>query len=211
MKTLLAFKKMRKRILLGGSILAIGIISIFCYNNNRIKSENNSILASIDKYMIKERDVDNIFNQFGDEPEHSKTEILEDLIDQMVAVSMAESLEIVISESDISSAIEEYKETFSDVYAQSVEIYGEDTFKNDFRDQHIYEQVYKKITDEALVNNRKAEIYKFREYLKEQDILMEVSALSDSTLFVDYATELKNYIFNNWVRQQRNNVKIVYY
>lgn len=129
----------------------------------------------------------------------------------MVAVSMAENLGIVISETDIASIIDEYKETYADVYAQSIEIYGEDTFENDFRDQQIYEQVYKKVTEEALSNNRDVEVSKFRNYLVEHNILKEVSDLSDSILLVDYATELKNYIFNNWVKQQRNNVNIVYY
>lgn len=193
---------MKRRIFLL-TILVFGILSVLILH----RYNQNQIVATVNGQQITNNDVTNICKQLDEYEDDYYSKVLNDIIDEYVVVLNADKVNVKVTENEINSCIQEYKDSFPDIYEKGKKIYGEKEFYKGIELQIIYNKVYEIVVSEQIENNRERLVEQF--YLTyNNDHDMEISR---EEFISEYETEFDEYIFNLWVDEVKKDMNIIIY
>ena len=193
---------MKRRIFLL-TILVFGILSVLIlhrYNQNRI-------VATVNGQQITNNDVTKICKQLDEYEDDYYSKVLNDIIDEYVVVLNADKVNVKVTENEINSCIQEYKDSFPDIYEKGKKLYGEKEFYKGIELQIIYNKVYEIVVSEQIENNRERLVEQFC-FTYNNDHDMEISR---EEFISEYETEFEEYIFNLWVDEVKKDMNIIIY
>lgn len=196
--------KRRRKLLFGGFFLFIIFVILFLVQRYH---RQNEIVAVVNGQEILYKDVQRIYSQLDDE--ESVQIVLESLIDEMIVVSNADKLGVEITSAEMNSVISEYRTSLPDVYKEGIRIYGKKDFYEGVKLQLLYDSIYNIVVEEMLENNKEELKERFYNQIKtENDISSETS---QDEIFEEYYSEFKEYIFDDWLKEERENADIKIY
>ena len=174
------------------SIMTIFIILIFY-------SFKNPVIAKVNGEKIYSEDIENIYLQL--DGSYTKAAVLSALIDELVVVTKSKDLGIDITDEDLETAMEEYKNTLPDIYEKGIEIYGEKEFIKGFKMQLIYDEIYDKIVEQSLQNDEDKLYDEFYLSIKSQNEIPD--EMSKDEFLQEYQLDFYDYVFDCWLTAQR--------
>lgn len=188
-----------------GIALLLGIIIFIFTIKPNIQDNNMQVIATVNDYNIYQSDVDNIFNQLGGDVQKEK--ILQDIIDEYVVIAQADSYEIEVTENEVQDLILQFQKEQNEVYQRGIEIYGKESFEDSLKEQMIFEKVRSIVLKEELNLNEREKIEAFKQFmLQAGDETIKDMSLDE--IVSSHREEMENYIFDEWIIQKRNEVKI---
>lgn len=194
----------RKRVI--RSIFILFIVSISCISF-LWNSRQNEVIATVNEQDILYKDVQNIYSQLDDEEKPQM--VLDGLIDEVVVITNADKIGVSVTEEEVDTLIESYKNTLPDIYNEGLKIYGKKDFHEGLEWQLIYDRVSNVVVGEALQKNEKELKEAFYSEMKDQEDFS--NSLSEEEFIEEYYLEFEEYIFYNWVVKKRKEADIKIY
>lgn len=185
---------------------------ILCSCEKQQNIQTDYVVAEVNGESIYNSEIENALKNITDESITFDT-ILRNSVNELLVVQMASSCGIDISQDEFDKFVEQYKTSYTEIYAKGVDLYGGE---NEFNDGLLRQKIFNK-TKEYLVNNVLEPIVVSDEeisaYCKTYSV--NPNLLSENEYDVVYARlhdEKEDISFFEWMLSQweNNDIKIYY-
>lgn len=203
-----------------GTLLAVTALAVILssslifktFNNNEHHPENipsdEKCLATINGEKILKREIDLVYRQF-ENSEIEYEDILNNSIDEVLVIQKAEDFKIEVSDSEVESRIQEYKEMYPDLYNEAVDIYGVKELYKGQRNRIIYNKVKTYVMSNIIgedISDRTVS-----DFIDKYNLKTQLEGYTTAQIKSSLHNELEEYLFESWIEDIKEDADIVIY
>lgn len=213
-------KQKKVKMLKWGTLLTVTVLAVIIssvlifrtFNNTKHHPENipsdEKCLATINGEKILKREIDLVYRQFEDS-EIEYEEILNNSIDEVLVIQKAKDFKIEVSNSEVESRIQEYKEMYPDLYNEAVDIYGVKELYKGQRNRIIYNKVKAYVMSNIIgedISDRTVS-----DFIDKYNLKSQLEDYTTAQIKSSLHSELEEYLFENWIEDIKKEADIVIY